>query len=217
MARRGCQCAKSTEVGGGSLKASSPGKVLVLREQEAGESVGFATRVTGGLSLTPALTPDPHLRSLGNHGAGCSKPCVLGAAARPGEHSSEDRARVSAEKAALPRANVMSGRTAACRCSGPVRREAAHLESDQHANTSPAGEPGRRSKETGGSLAWQLRGSKAPVWGVPLLSPKLGRTQPWSQHPTLGFRECLPFYQVTKQSLAPPGAGDEVREVRSFF
>ena len=68
----------------------------------------------------------------------------------------------------------------------------AHLESDQPANTSPAGKPA--GKEIKGAWEEAGRGScEARVQAVPLLSPGLGRTQPWPQHPTFGLQgvPCL--------------------------
>lgn len=55
------------------------------------------------------------------------------------------------------------------------------------------------------------------VQGGPLLSPRLERTQPWSQYPTSGFRECPAFVPSPQTVPGAPGAGDEVREVGAVF
>lgn len=89
----------------------------------------------------------------------------------------------------LPWADVMSrrgSRHAAARLRmSQAEKPAApvHLESNQHANTRPAGEPGRRSKGPQ-RKSGVVRGecpSRAPDWGGP---------SPGPQHPTWGSREC---------------------------
>lgn len=117
----------------------------------------------------------------------------------------------------LSRADMMSQRGRGHAAARPRMSQAGkpaapvHLESDQHANTRPAGALGRRSKGPGGKSGVAPR-------GVPLQGPRLGRTQPRSPAPHLRLQGMpCPSSKSPKQSLASRGQKDEVGEVRGFF